>query len=318
MSKKLTYPLAYCFELDSVIPPDNARDAHASFLNQDKTKDFHFYCHDEKCGCRMKGVRIHRWETNSGKAHYSLWPKELHTEECRYKHLNNKSSGGGGNTEKPEHYFEDSYPGWLLTNPNKDQIPYNFDFSQPLPPLKELLAKIRVANSQNIDWQNLPISDLRIIVESFESMKTEVERNKHKLKIDDDLFELKYKNRFSVFKWLPKSDAKYSHIYFGKIRNKWVREEEDDYVFFLDWDLKDNVFWFEKKPYSFKILINKDSVQDSYLHSLITDNINSQGGWNEAYFYVIDPKFEEINNVSRPFFKVTLDHPHHFVIRVTS
>ena len=321
MSKKLTYPLAYCFELDSVIPPDNARDAHASFLNHDKTKDFHFYCHDEKCGCRMKGIRIHRWEINSGRAYYSLWPKELHTQECRYKHLNNKTSTGGGTTEKPEHYFEDSYPGWLLTDPTDDQIPYHFDFNQPLPPLKELLAKIRVANNQNIDWHNLPISDLRIIVESYEAMKTDIERNKHRLKIDNDLTELKYTNRFSIFKWLPKSDGKYSHIYSGRIRNKRVHDENDYYTFCLDWTLEDNIFRVQQEnktaKLSFKIFIDKAAIQDSYLLNLIEENINGKI-WNEASFYAIDPICELVRETNQPFFKVTINNPRHLVIRVTS
>lgn len=314
MSKKLTYPLAYCLELDCILPPDNARDAHSSFMNPDKKKDFNFFCHDENCGCKMKGNRIHRWEINSGRSYYSLWPNELHSEQCQYKHLNSKKISTGGGAGITPHDFEDCYPEWLLTNPNKDQISYQFDFSQILPPLEILLDKIRAANNKNIDWKNLPVSDLRIIVESYIAMNTNEERRKHFLKIDDEDIKLRYTNKFSAFKWLPRADGKYSHLYFGKIRNKKVKLElinkVEYYSFFLDWEQDGNSY----QSYGFQILVDKNALSDTYLFDLFEDNITNDNKWQEAYLYALDPKF----TITGKHITIAINNPRHFVVRVDS
>lgn len=320
MSNNLAYLKAYCLELDAILPPDNARDAHASPINPDKSKDFHFFCEDESCGCKMKGNRIHRWDTRTGRAYYSLWPNSFHSDTCKYKDLNNKSSGGGSPTKIPTRQpLENNYPSWLLTKINEGQTPqYYFDFNQPLPPLDELLNKIKLAKEQNIDWANIPISDLRIIVESYVAMKTEEERRNHFLKIDDEKVKLRYANKFSAFKWLVSADYKYSHIYFGLIKNKIAKEEiinnVEYYTFYLDWNIEKNIPH-KHKDYSYKILINKNNLNGTYFIEMFDQNILQRIKWENKYLYALDPKF--IFLFDKRTIEIILNDPRHFVITDT-
>ncbi len=318
MARKITYPRAYCLELDMIIPPDNARDAHASHLNTNKDIDFTFFCEDERCGCKMKGNRIHRWDSCSGMAYYSRWPEIFHSENCIYKDLNNTGKSGDGGTEPTTTIeVEKSYPNHFLTAPNT-QLPYYFDFTRVYTNLNDLLSLIKNANNTVIDWKNIPINDLRIIVESYNDMKDDSTREQHFIKIDSEKVAIKYKNKFSVFKWLVSADYKYAHIYFGLIINKTAKEEiinaVEYYSFYLDWNIEENKPH-KHKDFSYKILINKNNLNGTYFTEIFDRNIIQKIKWENMYLYALDPKF--IFLLDKRTIEITLDDPRHFVITDT-
>lgn len=318
MAQKITYPRAYCLELDRILPPDNARDAHASHLNPDINRNFTFFCEDASCGCKMKGNRINRWESGAGMAYYSLWPNIHHSESCIYKDFNNKkiSGKGGDATTRPE--FERSYPNHFITYNAANQLPYHVDLTRTFSNLDDLLLLIKNSNSTIIDWKNVPINDLRIIVESYKEMENDKIRSRHFIRFDNEKIAIQYKNKFTIFKWLVSIDFKYAHVYFGSIKNKYAKEEIINniiyYSFYLDWETPEN------KPhkhadFSYKILINKGNLNNTYFTEIFNLNIVKKIEWVNMSLYALDPKF--IFLLDKRTIEIILDEPRHFVITET-
>ena len=304
----LKYPLAYCIELDTILPPDNARDAHSSFLNPSPMNNFHFFCPDENCGCKLSGNRIHRWEKSSGTAYYSRYNKnELHSSDCEFAYLNptsNITTTSGG--EMTVHHRETLYPSWFNTELDNDI--YQFDFNTHNLTHRELLLKIAHANVNMIDWENIPISDLRVIIEAYKSMNDD-EKNTNFLRIDENE-NLRYTNCFTQINWLPRADGLYPHIYVGKIKNKNIKKEDDFFTFFLDW----NLHTFNNK--SFIVKIQEGLVENNFMNKLFLENLRKDTKWEEAYFYAIDPNIRLSDDESK--YIVTVNHPNHFVVSVIS
>lgn len=307
---------AYCYELNKVV---NTEQARAAFFSNDNTEydKFNFYCFC--CGVKYKTRNILTKQridlTKHNTPHFAMYKKGAKHTDPLCEHLNDipkeiKPSKGSIPITAKEFYHSH-----FLTTPIQSGIIHGLGEAPDMME-KEIVQK---ASAETIEYNVEQTSIFEDIVTNYLKLKQLNQTNDHKLKIDDS-FEQKttYENIFLEWKKIGyfysfnKSENYFKYrIFYGKIRNKYLKDNSEDWNFIIDFDEDyfeiNNIKVISRVIFPIELLNNNEptkkffdkqrennyALDRCYIISTVPqlieiDNSSSNGTHHEAHFVISD------------------------------
>jgi len=295
----MTFEKAYSPELDTTVTAYNAK--RKFFAQDDTSLKYSFFCPDKSCSIELTAVNVFTIGKFKQKPHFRTKKNCHHIDSCSIIHEVNTNSHKvhQSDTKGETHGFKHSiYPTEFISSRPKleNSTKIEIDLSNDIDEIEPKKKRQPSAEKKPTNSRPHKTSYLENIVDSFEDMDTDIEKNSYTVILNS--IERTYKNSFKDIIYFE--DGK-NFIFYGKINP--IKKYGKNFSIKFQ-----NKAWYQNRLYQVSIYIKEETINTYRLSRHFRESMEelSKLGDNfqdaTCYFVNAYPKLKEISISNKNLF----------------